>query len=234
MMSSRLLGGIFSLLLSLAAAELALGLGTSVSAGSEKQAQASQTASQATQDQSHDATTPEETPKKKLDVVSQKTVKTPAVADLKMDQSERSMPQSRGTAEDRTSRASARAKGDLTFDDLKFDIEKGGDFERTMLTEEIEMLHKKDVRIRGFILPASVFRLTGFTEFVLVRDNMECCFGPGAALYDCIIVHMAKGKSADFSTRPVMVRGKFEIREFQYPDSDQHYAIYFMTATEVK
>lgn len=140
----------------------------------------------------------------------------------------------RGVAEDRTSRASARAKGDLTFDDLKFDIEKGGEFKRSMLIPEIEELHKRDIRIRGFILPASVFKLSGFTEFVLVRDNMECCFGPGAALYDCIIVHMAKGKSADFSTRPVMVRGKFEIREFKYPDSEQHYAIYFMTATEVK
>jgi|694.fasta_scaffold00058_53 hypothetical protein len=142
--------------------------------------------------------------------------------------------QAKQKAEDRTSRATALAKGDLTFDDLKFDIEKGGQFKRDMLTEEIEKLHRRDIRIRGFILPASVFKLTGFTEFVLVRDNMECCFGPGAALYDCIIVNMAKGKSADFSTRPVTVKGRFEVKEFKYPDSDQHYAIYHLTATEVK
>ncbi len=142
--------------------------------------------------------------------------------------------QAKQKAEDRTSRATALAKGDLTFDDLKFDIEKGGQFKREMLTEEIEKLHRRDIRIRGFILPASVFKLTGFTEFVLVRDNMECCFGPGAALFDCIIVNMAKGKSADFSTRPVTVKGRFEVKEFTYPDSDQHYAIYHLTATEVK
>lgn len=141
--------------------------------------------------------------------------------------------ESTATAEDRSSRATARAKGDITFDDLKFDIEKGGQFERSMLPEEIEELHKQTVRIRGYILPASVFKLTGFTEFVLVRDNMECCFGPGAALYDCIIVHMEKGKKADFSTRPVRVRGRFEIKEFKYPDSDEHYAIYYMVASEV-
>jgi hypothetical protein len=135
--------------------------------------------------------------------------------------------------EDRSSRATARAKGEITFDDLKFDIEKGGQFERSMLPEEIEQLHKQTVRIRGYILPASVFKLTGFTEFVLVRDNMECCFGPGAALYDCIIVHMEKGKKADFSTRPVRVRGRFEIKEFKYPDSEDHYAIYYMVANEV-
>jgi hypothetical protein len=138
-------------------------------------------------------------------------------------------------AEDRTSRAAARAKGELTFDDLKFEIEKGGKFKRSMLTKEIEELHKKNVRIRGYILPQSVFKTSGIEEFVLVRDNMECCFGPGAALYDCIIVHMEKGKTADFTTRPVAVKGKFEIKEFKYdPKGDEHYAIYQLTATEVK
>ncbi|MCR9293790.1 MAG: DUF3299 domain-containing protein [bacterium] len=138
------------------------------------------------------------------------------------------------TAEDRSSRGTAISKGDLTFDDIKFEIEKGGKFQRDMLTEEIESLHKKTIRIRGYILPASVFTQSGIEEFVLVRDNMECCFGPGAALYDCIMVQMEKGKTADFTTRPVAVRGKFEIQEFKYPGSEEHYAIYKLTATEVK
>jgi hypothetical protein len=135
---------------------------------------------------------------------------------------------------ERPSRETAKAKGDLTFDDIKFDIEKGGKFSRDMLTESIQELNKKTVRIRGYILPASVFKQTGIQEFVLVRDNMECCFGPGAAIYDCIIVQMDKGKTADFTTRPIAVTGKFEIEEFKYPDSEDHYAIYKMTATEAK
>jgi hypothetical protein len=136
-------------------------------------------------------------------------------------------------AEDRSSRATARAKGDLTFDDLKFDIEKGAPFERSMLTQEIEGLNKKTIRIRGYILPASVFKQTGIDEFVLVRDNMECCFGPGAAIYDCIMIKMEKGKTADFTTRPVAVKGKFEVEELKFPDGT-HYAIYKLTATEAK
>lgn len=143
-------------------------------------------------------------------------------------------PAAKPTVEDRTSRATARAKGELNFDDLKFDIEKGGKFERSMLPKEIEELNKKTIRIRGFILPQSVMKMTGFEEFVLVRDNMECCFGPGAALYDCIMVRMEKGKKADFTTRAVAVRGKFEIKEFKDPTTKQHYAIYFLTASEVK
>jgi hypothetical protein len=140
----------------------------------------------------------------------------------------------RPVVEERKSRETAKLKGDLTFDDIKFGIEKGEAFDRKMLTPGIEELNKKTVRIRGYILPASVFQQAGIEEFVLVRDNMECCFGPGAALYDCIIVQMEKGKTAEFTTRPVAVRGRFEIKEYKYPDSEEHYAIYRMTAVEVK
>ncbi len=143
-----------------------------------------------------------------------------------------SVPRTR--AEDRSSRSTAKSKGDLTFDDLKFEMEVGTQFKREMLTKEIEALHKKTIRIRGYILPATLFKQTGIENFVLVRDNMECCFGPGAALYDCIIVEMEKGKTIDFTTRPVAVRGRFEAKVFNYPESEEVYAIYKMTATEVK
>ena len=63
------------------------------------------------------------------------------------------------------------------------------------------------IRIRGYILPS--FQQSGLTQFVLVRDNMECCFGPGAALFDCIVVQMAEGKTAEYTIRPVAVEGEF-------------------------
>jgi hypothetical protein len=162
----------------------------------------------------------------------------PAATDNAKSQDEKETKESKEeaaqkAAAERARRAAARAKGDLTFDDLKFDIEKDGDFKRSMLTKEIEELDKKNIRIRGFILPQSVFN-SRFEEFVLVRDNQECCFGPGAALYDCIMIRMEKGKKAEFSTRPVSVKGKFEIKEFKYPDSEKHYAIFQLTASEVK
>lgn len=137
--------------------------------------------------------------------------------------------------DDRSARTAAKSKGDITFDDIKFGIEKDGLFERKMLTPEIESLHKKTVRLRGYILPASVFQQTGIKKFVLVRDNQECCFGPGAALYDCVMIEMAEDKAANFTTRPVAVRGTFMIdsESYQYPDGG-HYAIYKMVATEVK
>lgn len=141
----------------------------------------------------------------------------------------------RKLAEDRKAREAARKRGEITFDDLKFDIEKGGEFLPEMITPEIESLNKKTLKLRGFILPTSVFQQSGIKQFVLVRDNQECCFGPGAALYDCVIVEMAPGKTANFSTRVVTVKGKLEIdsESFRYPEGN-HFAIYKMTAEEVK
>ena len=135
--------------------------------------------------------------------------------------------------EARPSRQTARAKGDITFDDLKFEIEKGGKFEESMLTDGIKALNKKSVRLRGYMLPNSVYKSSGIEQFVLVRDNMECCFGPGAAIYDCVLINMEKGKTTDFTTKPIAVRGKFEIEEFKFPDGTLA-AIYKMTATEAK
>jgi len=138
-------------------------------------------------------------------------------------------------AEERKARDAARKRGEITFDDLKFDIEKGGEFKKEMITKEIGELDKKTVKLRGFILPTSVFQNSGIKQFVLVRDNQECCFGPGAMLFDCVIVEMEPGKTATFSTRVVSVKGKLEIdsESFRYPEGG-HYAIYKMTAEEVK
>ncbi len=139
----------------------------------------------------------------------------------------------RKEVEARPSRSTARSKGDITFDDLKFAIEKGGKFEEEMLTKEIKALNKQTVRLRGYILPNSVYKNSGIDYFVLVRDNMECCFGPGAAIYDCVIVTMEKGKTTDFTTKPIAVRGKFEIEKLEFPDGSLA-AIYKITASEAK
>lgn len=103
---------------------------------------------------------------------------------------------------------------DLTFDDLKFDIEKGGKFERAMLPKKIEDLKGQKITIRGYILPTSVFQREGIKQFILVRDDKECCFGPMAAIYDCMRIDIVSDAVASFTTRPITVEGEFEIKEW--------------------
>ncbi|MDZ4852909.1 MAG: DUF3299 domain-containing protein [Pirellulaceae bacterium] len=139
-------------------------------------------------------------------------------------------------AQEKRARELAKLRGEITFDDLKFDIEKDGIFEDSMLTDSIRALHEKKVRIRGFMLPSSVFQTKGIKNFVLVRDNKECCFGPGAAIYDCIMVEMAPGKTTDYQDLRVMtVSGVLSIdtESYQFPDGG-HYAIFKLIATEAK
>ncbi len=58
---------------------------------------------------------------------------------------------------------------------------------------------------------------------------------PGAMLYDCVMVEMTEGKTANFSTRPVSVKGTFEIdtKTYKYPNGG-HFAVFRIKATEVK
>ena len=119
---------------------------------------------------------------------------------------------------------------DKTFDDLRFDIAVGAPFRREMLTESINALAGKQMRIRGFILPTPQKR--GIKQFVLVRDNLECCFGPGAALFDCILVDMNEGATAEYTIRPVAVSGIFDIQEVVV--DGRHLAIYHIAGDSVE
>lgn len=138
------------------------------------------------------------------------------------------------TEAEKRARALARARGEITFDDLKFDILPDAPFDAEKLTDEIRALDGKVVKLRGYILPSTLFRETNIDEFVLVRDNQECCFGPGAALYDCVVVNLQGSTRTDFTTRPVQVTGTFKLKEYKYPDGSGHFAIFNLLGTAVR
>ena len=123
------------------------------------------------------------------------------------------------------------APRDISFDDIKLDLKKGDPFSRDLLPARVTALETTRIRIRGYILPS--FQQTGLTQFVLVRDNMECCFGPGALLHDCVVVRMKPGKTASFSIRPVAVTGTFRVEELRGPDG-RHLAIYALDGEAVE
>lgn len=136
--------------------------------------------------------------------------------------------------EDRPKVELAQKEGEpkeISFDDLVFEMEKGGKFERSMLTEKILQMNGARIRIRGFIRPA--FKETGISKFVFVRDNQECCFGPGAALYDCILVELGEEKTTDYTIRPITVLGTLSLKEYKGPDGNI-WAIYRMKNASVE
>jgi hypothetical protein len=86
---------------------------------------------------------------------------------------------------------------------------------------QIEDLRGKRVRIRGYMLPA--FQQTGILEFVLVRDNMQCCFGAIVNPFDCVVIHM--DHAIDYEIDPVTVEGDFGIED-ESSDSPVFYSIW--------
>ena len=92
---------------------------------------------------------------------------------------------------------------DKTFDDLRFEMMVGAPFKRSIAYQaDRGDGGAEDPGFAVIFLPTP--QRAGITaKFVLVRDNQECCFGQGAALYDCILVDMKQGKTAEYSIRPV-------------------------------
>ncbi len=118
-----------------------------------------------------------------------------------------------------------------SFDDIRFPMDKAQKFERSMLTPKAKSLFDKKIRIRGYMYPT--LRRRGLSQFVLVRDNMECCFGPGAALYDCVLVSMKPGQTAEYTIRPIAVEGVFRLEEVMGPEG-RPLAIYQMAGETVQ
>ena len=100
-----------------------------------------------------------------------------------------------------------------------------------MLTPKIESYENRTVRLRGYIQPT--FRQSGIKKFVFVRDNKECCFGPGAALFDCVLVTLKKDTKAEYTVRPITVEGKVSLAEY-YGADGKVWAIYRMNNAAVK
>ncbi len=119
---------------------------------------------------------------------------------------------------------------DITFDTVKLNMQKGDPFKESLLTPQIKKLDGNRIRIRGFILPPP--EQTGLKHFVLVRDNMACCFGPGAAIYDSMIVQMKPGLSTDFTVVPITVEGTFNIHQVQI--DGRTISIYHVTADKAQ
>jgi hypothetical protein len=144
-------------------------------------------------------------------------------------------PKSDAAADKSAKADSESAKPDgvreITFEDIKFEIAKGEKFEREMLGEKIENLAGKQVRIKGYFLPGSVFQTEVIKQFVLVFDDKNC--DAFSLAKTPIRVVMEEGLTTKFSTKPITVEGEFEIHEWAIIDG-RPMAVYHITAKSVK
>ena len=138
-------------------------------------------------------------------------------------------------AEDSTAKIVYRKDGvaEVSFDSLKFDYQSDGSYSDSDMTDEVKALSGQRIVIRGYILPGSVYQDRGFDQFVLIRDNQQCCFGPGAKLFHNMQIKMVDGETADYTTRPVTVEGTFKLSPYIAPDG-KCYSVFYCSAESAK
>jgi hypothetical protein len=79
----------------------------------------------------------------------------------------------------------------------------------------------RNVLLKGYMYPGK--QQTGITQFLLVRDQGDCCFGGNPKITDRVLVQLkdpAHPKGIDFSSRLTKIAGRFAIRPMGAPGMD--------------
>jgi hypothetical protein len=85
--------------------------------------------------------------------------------------------------------------------------EGGKDY--VLIPPEVRALEGKPIYLKGFIYPTG--RPYALTQFILCKDNAQCCFGGQPALQDMIGVLMTKNQTTDYNPALMGVAGKLKI-----------------------
>lgn len=82
---------------------------------------------------------------------------------------------------------------------------------------DVRLLNDQRIFLKGYMYPER--QNTNLTQFVLVKDNLQCCFGGQPQLTDMILIEMDPGQMVDYTTELVSVAGVFKAREPQQAGS---------------
>lgn len=97
--------------------------------------------------------------------------------------------------------------------EVNFDFLSGFDYEKDQTPNPIQMLNGKKVAVTGFMLPVD-FEEGKVTSFILLNNQMACCFGIMPRMNELIYVKMQGNSSTKFMTDvPIKVFGKFKVGE---------------------
>jgi hypothetical protein len=75
--------------------------------------------------------------------------------------------------------------------------------------DSVRTINGREVLLKGYMYPGS--RQRGITEFLLCRDQGDCCFGGTPKITDRVLVRLADPKGIDFTQRLVKIAGRFRI-----------------------
>jgi hypothetical protein len=71
-------------------------------------------------------------------------------------------------------------------------------------------LHGQDVLLKGYMYPGK--QQSGIRQFLLVRDQGDCCFGGNPKITDRVLVQLRDGDGITFSPRQRKIAGRFLVK----------------------
>jgi hypothetical protein len=96
---------------------------------------------------------------------------------------------------------------------VTFDLLGGFNYNKDPMPEMIKALNGQRVAVTGFMLPTDFDSEKGTVKsFLLLRNQMGCCFGITPRINDFVDVEMRGGRGAKYIMDiPITVVGKFEV-----------------------
>lgn len=86
----------------------------------------------------------------------------------------------------------------------------------TAVPDSAREMNGREVLLKGYIYPGS--RQRGITEFLLCRDQGDCCFGGNPKITDRVLVQLADPAGIEFTSRLVKIAGRFQVRPAGAPE----------------
>ena len=80
----------------------------------------------------------------------------------------------------------------------------------TAIPDSARELDGRDVLLKGYMYPGK--QQQGIAQFLLVRDQGDCCFGGNPKITDRVLVQMRDSKGIEFSPRLRKIAGRFAVR----------------------
>lgn len=138
-----------------------------------------------------------------------------------------------GVAKDRYLYHTEVPEGHIRVNFPKDIAEKGFVFEngRRKLHPDVEKLEGRKVFLKGYMWNTTA--TTGISEFLLLKDNGQCCFGGKPKATDMIIVRVEDPRGVDKKAGLVAVAGTLECRPENRPMNPDGTGapVYFLKAT---
>jgi hypothetical protein len=80
----------------------------------------------------------------------------------------------------------------------------------TAIPDTARALDGRDVLLKGYMYPGKQQR--GIVQFLLVRDQGDCCFGGNPKITDRVLVQLRDAQGIEFSPRLRKIAGRFAVR----------------------